>query len=383
MREWHSQITASPIQSLHLGWSCVYQCVCAPRKMCGLSEALLMPCSRKGADEHRTKCCWRTQSCFTMARWWFQNTLNMVYCTCICMAKQCSRHSTFWWTFESSPAEHVEAFETSNIHTLLQQAWCQIWCTDFQMRFFTQHHKGFLKCVALVQLFLLEQFFVDLAVLDYIGCWYVSFLSKPTLNLFIAAKQNCQSPWIWRFDHSNRCPLPAIDLVIESQTLWPFVAVRWLEWRVSQKTYHSYPENLLIFIKVATRAFTTAPVAEPPEDKLFKGKQWLPARMCLQYLLDCFFACLCSLVHPSPFIWMRWKLNIQSFDISFSAIANSAMCHAWGSISRKHCFRTLWVSNSSGLRRVHRDLSFVDSWCMGWIDFLHKKLWTVQESRYV
>lgn len=59
-------------------------------------------------------------------------------------------------------------------------------------------------------------------VLDYIGCWYVLFLSKPTLNLFIAAKQNCQSPWIWRFDHSNRCPLPAIDLIIESQTLWSF-----------------------------------------------------------------------------------------------------------------------------------------------------------------
>ena len=64
----------------------------------------------------------------------------------------------------------------------------------FKFDSFTQHHKSFLKCVALVHLFLLEQLFVDLTVLDYIGCWYVSFLSKPTLNLFIAAKQNCQSP---------------------------------------------------------------------------------------------------------------------------------------------------------------------------------------------
>ena len=33
MCEWHLQIIASPIQSLHLGPYCVYQCVCAISKM--------------------------------------------------------------------------------------------------------------------------------------------------------------------------------------------------------------------------------------------------------------------------------------------------------------------------------------------------------------
>ena len=45
---------------------------------------------------------------------------------------------------------------------------------------------------------------------------------KPTLNLFIAAKQNCQSPCLWRLITETSALLPAIDLVIESQTLWSF-----------------------------------------------------------------------------------------------------------------------------------------------------------------
>lgn len=222
MREWHSQIIASPIQSLHLGCFCVYQCVCPEKNVCAIwivVDALF-----------KERCRWAPNQVLLENSELFHYGSVMiskyfkygVYCTCICMAKQCSRHSTFWWTFESFPAEHVAAFETSNIHTLLQQAWYKFDVLTFKCDSFTQHHKSFLRCVALVHLFLLEQFFVDLAVLDYIGCWYVLFLSKPTLNLFIAAKQHCQSPWIWRFDHSNRCPLPAIDLVIESQTLWSF-----------------------------------------------------------------------------------------------------------------------------------------------------------------
>lgn len=43
----------------------------------------------------------------------------------------------------------------------------------FKFDSFTQHHKSFLKCVALVHLFLLEQLFVDLTVLECVGLYRV------------------------------------------------------------------------------------------------------------------------------------------------------------------------------------------------------------------
>ena len=139
----------------------------------------------------------------------------------------------------------LQFFETSNIHTLFQQAWCKFDVLTFKCDSLTQDQKSFLKCVVFAQATFLGPYSVRLYKVLVRLCFF--FLKFSFTDFNDSEPPYCcqtQLPVAQNLKIRSQQPC-ALHLQLIGYRISDVFVGQWLEWRVDQKTYPSYSKNNL------------------------------------------------------------------------------------------------------------------------------------------